>query len=119
MPEHKPPSSLADLAARLKAARDRREGGKVEVADATGGRLSGIGFAFRVGVELVSALIVGAGLGWLLDQWLGTGPWLMVVLLFFGMGAGILNVYRAANRLSGIAADRGAGEGSGPDRDHS
>ncbi|HEU5017218.1 MAG TPA: AtpZ/AtpI family protein [Pseudolabrys sp.] len=35
-------------------------------------------------------------LGWLLDRWLGTTPWGLVVLVMLGFAAGVLNVMRAA-----------------------
>jgi ATP synthase protein I len=57
------------------------------------------GFAFRIGVELVSALLVGAGIGWLLDRWLGTTPFLLLLFFFLGAAAGILNVFRAAKEM--------------------
>ena len=53
----------------------------------------------RIGVELVAALVVAMGAGWLLDRWLGTRPWLMIVFFFLGSAAGIMNVYRAVNSL--------------------
>ncbi|WP_137178861.1 AtpZ/AtpI family protein [Roseomonas sp. AR75] len=52
------------------------------------------GIGFRAGVEVVSALIAGVGLGWLLDRWLGTWPWLFLLFFVFGGAAGVLNVYR-------------------------
>lgn len=55
------------------------------------------GVGFRAGVEVVSALIAGVGLGWLLDRWLGTWPWLFLVFFVFGGVAGVLNVYRLFN----------------------
>ncbi|MGE5539905.1 MAG: AtpZ/AtpI family protein [Gemmatimonas sp.] len=103
MDERKPPS-LEDLDARLRAAQDRvdsRTGG----GKRSGGQpMSGLGLAFRVGIELVSALAVGVGIGWFLDRWLGTKPWLMVVFFFLGAAAGVLNVWRA---VSGIGAGPG------------
>lgn len=57
---------------------------------------SALGIAFRVTVEVVSALAVGLGIGWALDNWLGTRPWLMILFLVLGGAAGILNVYRLA-----------------------
>ena len=62
---------------------------------------SGLGLAMRIGVELVAALAVGTGIGVLLDGWLGTAPWLMVVFFVLGSAAGILNVYRAMSGLGG------------------
>jgi ATP synthase protein I len=59
--------------------------------------------AMRIGVELVAAMVVAMGAGWLLDRWLGTKPWLMIVFFFLGSAAGIMNVYRAVNGL-GLAA---------------
>ena len=60
--------------------------------------------AIRIGTEMVAALIVGVGIGYFLDNWLGTKPWFLVVFFFLGAGAGVLNVYRAASGL-GIAPD--------------
>lgn len=58
--------------------------------------MSGVGWAFRIGVELVSALVVGVGIGLGLDWWLGTGPWFLVLFFMLGSAAAILNVYRTA-----------------------
>jgi ATP synthase protein I len=52
------------------------------------------GVGTRVGVELLSALVVGLGLGWGLDRWLHTSPFLLVVGVFLGGAAGIANVWR-------------------------
>jgi ATP synthase protein I len=57
---------------------------------------------FRLSTELVAGVLVGAGLGWLLDRWLGTTPWGLIVFLLLGFAAGVLNVMRAA----GVAPDR-------------
>ncbi len=61
--------------------------------------MPGLGLAFRTGIELVSALAVGVGIGFLLDKWLDTTPWFLVVFFFLGAAAGILNVYRAASGI--------------------
>ena len=52
------------------------------------------GVGFRAGVEVVSALVVGIGIGWFLDRWLGTWPWLFLLFFVLGSAAGVLNVYR-------------------------
>lgn len=49
---------------------------------------------FRVGTELLSGVVVGAALGYFLDQFFGSRPWLLIIFLFLGGGAGFLNVYR-------------------------
>ena len=56
-----------------------------------------LGLAFRVSVEIVSAVAVGVAIGWLADEYFGTRPWLMLVFIVLGGGAGILNVYRMAS----------------------
>ncbi|CAO3443320.1 ATP synthase protein I [Azospirillum largimobile] len=48
-------------------------------------------------------MIVGVGGGLLLDRWLGTAPWGLIVMFFLGAAAGVLNVYRAVTGF-GIAA---------------
>lgn len=50
----------------------------------------------RVATEMAVAIAVGFGLGWFLDDWLGTRPWMMLLLLPLGAAAGIMNVMRAA-----------------------
>lgn len=55
------------------------------------------GIGLRAGVEVVSALAVGIGLGFMLDRWLGTWPWLFLVFFVLGSVAGVLNVYRLFN----------------------
>ena len=58
-----------------------------------------MGSAFKLGTELVAAVIVGTIIGFILDNWFGTKPWLMIVFFFLGTAAGILNVIRSANRM--------------------
>src|SRR3546814_4751580 len=65
--------------------------------------------AFRSGVELVAALIVGVGIGWLLDSWLGTGPWLFILFFMLGAAAGMLNVWRTVEKF-GRTSDGGTDE---------
>ena len=59
----------------------------------------GLSIAARIGAELVAALVVGGGLGYAGDWYFGTSPWLIIVGLFLGMSAGLLNVYRMASRF--------------------
>ncbi len=55
---------------------------------------SGMAVFFRVGVELVSALLVGLAVGWGLDRLLGTRPLFLILFVFLGGIAGIINVWR-------------------------
>src|SRR5258706_6043062 len=97
-----PPSDEAALSARLRRLGERlgqqhpdrpsdSEPGQRPNADP-----SAIARGFRLSAELVAGVLVGAGIGWLLDRWLGISPWGMIVFLLLGFTAGVLNVMRAA-----------------------
>ena len=55
----------------------------------------------RLSSELVAGVLVGAVIGWLLDYWIGTSPWGLSVFLLLGFVAGVFNVIRAAQVMSG------------------
>jgi ATP synthase protein I len=60
---------------------------------------AGLGQAIRIGTELLAALIVGGGLGWLADTYLlASGSWGVVIGLIVGLAAGVRNAMRAAER---------------------
>ncbi|PCJ69464.1 MAG: hypothetical protein COA62_12400 [Rhodobiaceae bacterium] len=59
--------------------------------------------AFRLSTELVAGLVVGGVVGWLLDDWLGTKPWFLLIFFFLGAAAGIMNVFRTAQLMSAAA----------------
>jgi len=58
-----------------------------------------MGSAFKLGTELVAAVAVGTIIGFILDNWFDTKPWLIIIFFFLGAAAGMLNVIRAANRM--------------------
>ena len=58
-----------------------------------------MGNAFKLGTELVAAVTVGTIIGFILDSWFDTKPWLIIIFFFLGTAAGILNVIRTANRM--------------------
>ena len=91
-----PDDPLNDLDARLKAAR-----GKTDTESAPRGRgtQSGLGQGLRIGIEMVVSVAVGAGLGYFIDNWAGTTPLFMIVFLFLGFAASIMNVLRIARGL--------------------
>jgi ATP synthase protein I len=100
------------LEARIAEARRRQKAGEPDpkVTDDMSGNFMGL--ALRIGVELVAALAVSVGIGWLLDRWLGTRPWLMVAFFFLGAAAGVLNVYRTVNGMGlAVGYKRPNGEG--------
>ena len=58
-----------------------------------------MGSAFKLGTELVAAVGVGTIIGFILDTWFGTKPWLIIIFFFLGAAAGMMNVIRTANRM--------------------
>ena len=58
-----------------------------------------IGAAFKLSTELVSAVAVGAIIGFILDKTFGTKPWLIIIFFFVGVIAGIINVIRSAKKM--------------------
>ncbi len=62
-------------------------------------RGNAIGTAFRLATELVAGLVVGGGIGWFLDYWLGTSPLMLLIFFFLGAAAGVLTVYKTAGQL--------------------
>ena len=60
---------------------------------------SKLGIAFKMSTEMVAAVVVGTIIGFILDNWFGTKPWLILIFFFVGVVAGILNVIRSAKRI--------------------
>lgn len=58
------------------------------------------GLAYAAAFSLFAAVVGGLGLGWLLDRWLGTRPWLLVVGLVLGAAAGFYELIRTSSKLS-------------------
>ena len=92
---------LKRLAERIDAA------GKKHAGEAPKAPPTPMGIAFRLGTELVAAVFVGGGLGWGIDwafqSWahIQTRPAGLVVMFVLGAAAGIRNVYRTSQQLSG------------------
>jgi len=90
---------LAKLANDLEAQREsgRKEADRKAEADLTDKGLGpAMSLGFRVLSEFVAAIVVGAAIGWQLDTWLGTSPFLLILFLGLGVAAGFWNVYRLA-----------------------
>ena len=91
----KTPEDIRQLEENIVALRQRKNNSE-KTAEGEFERASKIGL--RIGVELLSAVVVGAAVGYLVDELFSTRPWGLVVFLFFGGAAGILNVYRLAQK---------------------
>ena len=85
-----------DFKTRLKIAKAKIEKNDISDSEKRG---SFMGNAFKLGTELVAAVAVGTIIGFILDSWFDTKPWLIITFFFLGAAAGILNVIRAAKRM--------------------
>lgn len=92
----------SDLEVRIARAQNERRVAE-QAAAAPAKDMSGWNRGMRLGSEFVAAILVGAGIGYLLDLWLGTSPWLLLVMLLVGFAAGVLNVVRTANEMNRAA----------------
>jgi len=95
-----PPNEEAQLSARLQRLGERLASADRLSENASGprdnARRSGFARGFQLSSELVGGVVVGAGIGWGLDRWLGTSPWGLIVFVLLGFAAGVLNLMRAA-----------------------
>ena len=89
-------SDLEDLKTRLKIAKSKLQNDETKKTDKKGIFL---GNAFKLGTELVAAVVVGTIIGFILDNWFDTKPILIIIFFLFGAAAGITNVFRAAKRM--------------------
>lgn len=104
--EGKPsPDDEADLSARLERLNSRLgeiSTGRDDAAKASNrgsSNMGGLGQALRLSAEFISGVIAGGIVGWLIDRMFGTSPWGLIVCMFFGFGAGMLNMLRASGEL--------------------
>jgi ATP synthase protein I len=99
---NEPPADEAALSARLQRLGERlRQQNPDRPSDNDPRRdassdTSALARGLRLSAEFAAGILVGAAIGWLIDRWLGTSPWGMIVLLLFGFVAGVLNMMRAA-----------------------
>ena len=85
-----------DLKTRLKIAKSKFKKNNPSAKD---NEKSSFGKAFQVSTELVSAVLVATIIGFILDNWFDTKPWLIILFFFIGVAAGIINVVRSAKKM--------------------
>ena len=85
-----------DFKTRLKIAKSKI---KKQVLSDSEKRGSFMGNAFKLGTELVASVAVGTIIGFILDTWFDTKPWLIIIFFFLGSAAGMLNVIKTAKRM--------------------
>ena len=87
---------LDDLETRLKIAKSKLVNNELKTEGKKGAFL---GNAFKLGTELVAAVVVGSIIGFILDNWFGTKPLLLILFFLFGSAAGIYNVVKTAKKM--------------------
>ena len=89
-------SDFEDFKTRLKIAKSKLQNNENKKSDKKGIFL---GNAFKLGTELVAAVVVGTIIGFILDNWFDTKPWFIITFFFVGVIAGIMNVIRVAKNM--------------------
>jgi len=75
-----------------------------------------LGFGLSAGAQFVASVVGGGGLGWLLDRWLGTSPFCLLVLMILFFGAALVNVWLTMSKavdsatIAAIASEKSAAE---------
>ena len=88
--------NLKEITTRLEIAKKKI---KKEVTENKGTNVASLGNALKIGTELIAAVLVGSILGFILDNWFDTKPFIMISFFFIGVAAGILNVIRSAKKM--------------------
>lgn len=96
-----------DLGAAIAAKRAERkaEAAKYDANKSDG--MAGMAYALKLSSEFIAGILVGIGMGWLIDHFAGTSPWGLIIFLFLGFVAGVLNVLRSAGLIAVSKSERG------------
>jgi ATP synthase protein I len=62
--------------------------------------IGALGALSAVGIGFVLAVVIGFGVGYVLDRWAGTSPLFVIVFFFLGVAAGVVNVVRTVNAVT-------------------
>lgn len=115
MSDHDGPGPLKGLDAKLKKARETSRHGRPDEPQSEKANPKAYALGMRVALEMIAAFIGGGAIGWFLDRWLGTSPWMLVLWIALGFAAGIRSAYRVTQLAERAAEDdSNAGGGSPP-----
>ena len=89
--------TLKEISARLKIAKKKIDKSTIKNK---GSNAASLGKALKISTELVAAVVVGSTIGFLLDNWFGTKPLLIICFFFIGVAAGMLNVFKSAKKMN-------------------
>ena len=85
-----------NLTTRLKSAKDKMD---LKSLNNDNNQPSSLGMALKLSTEMVAAVLVGTIIGFILDSWFDSKPWLIIIFFFVGVAAGITNVVRTAKLM--------------------
>ena len=85
-----------ELSARLKIAKQKAS---KKSLNNNKNNTSSLGAALKLSTEMVASVFVGSIIGFILDNWFDSKPWLMIIFFFVGVAAGILNVIKSAKLM--------------------
>ena len=88
--------NIKEISTRLEIAKKNLKKNKAKNSRSNAASL---GKALKISTELVAAVVVGSTIGFILDNWFDTKPWLTIVFFFMGATAGILNVIKSAKKM--------------------
>ena len=89
--------SLKEISTRLEIAKKKAD---KKQTNKNGSNAASIGKALKISTELVAAVVVGATIGYLLDNWFDTKPLFIVCFFLIGIAAGLRNVFRSARKMN-------------------
>lgn len=93
-------SETSELAARIRKAQEARAAANGSQQASRQGDMSTLARGLRIGAEFVAAILVGSGIGYLIDFFAGTSPWALLIMFMVGFAAGIVNVTRVVAELN-------------------
>lgn len=77
---------------------ESRDGMRAHIGSAA----RGLDHSSIMSMEFIASLLTWAGIGWLLDRWLGTGPWLLSIGALIGNAAGLYLIWLRSSRMEGF-----------------
>jgi ATP synthase protein I len=101
------PDGFEAFDSRMRRLRGQGAGGNGDGGPPRRAGFAGSGPAFQAGIEVIAGVVGGALIGYALDHWLGTGPWLLIALFLLGAAGGMRNAWRRLSRMgrTGAGAD--------------
>ena len=85
-----------NLITRLKIAKDKID---KKSLNNNNNQSASLGMALKLSTEMIAAVLVGTIIGFILDSWFDSKPWLIIIFFFVGVAAGMTNVFRSAKLM--------------------